>query len=631
MAKKSEPKDHFEIHDYTDEETKDTDDIEDDKKPIEEAKDINSDSPETAPAEDMSTADSTDTSDPAESAKADNGAAPKAGPHHKVWGWVKTHKKVAIPAAVLLVLAVLAAVPFTRYFFAGMVVRKDFTVAVIDSQTNKPVTSASVTLEGKKVLTNSKGEAKLHVNVGTARVVIAKTYYKGKSASVLVPFKQKQPYTMKFEATGRPVPVTVVNKISNKPLANVTISAEKAQAITDSRGEATLVVPADKITIKAKLSGSNYNAADVTLKVTASVDPANKFTITPAGKLYFLSNASGKLDVMKSDLDGQNRQLVLAGTGKEDKPNTVLLASRDWKYIALLSKRDGGDSSKLFLIETATDKLTTMDEGDANFSPYGWSGSHFVYAVERTKVNLWQPKRQALKSYNASTGAIASIDQTTADGDSQFNYRAERIESVFILDKEVVYTKNWQYNGPFAPDGRQTTFNSSQADGSQRKVVKGYPLSTQYYLYLSVSPGDFNEIYIRYSPNESVAKYDSYENGKLTASDLTDEQFTNNDYHNFIVSPSGNKTFWTEFRDGKNVFFVGDGSGKNGKQLPGSSDDYAAYGWYSDDYLLVTKKSSEMYIMPVDGLPGGVQLAPKVSDYYKPNYLLRGYGYGYGG
>ena len=38
-----------------------------------------------------------------------------------------------------------------------------------------------------------------------------------------------------------------------------------------------------------------------------------------------------------------------------------------------------------------------------------------------------------------------------------------------------------------------------------------------------------------------------------------------------------------------------------------------------------------MYIMPVDGLKGGVEASLKVSDYFKPNYSNAGYGYGYGG
>jgi hypothetical protein len=640
MAKKSEPKDHFEIHDYTDEEEKKaTSGLDEDKKSSDTSEDVAADAPEpeheTAEEEPEAEAEAASSDAPAEpDAPVKTGSEmPKAGPHHRLWGWVKTHKKVTIPAAVLVALAILAAVPFTRYFFAGMVVRKDFTVVVVDSQTNKPVTSASVTLEGQKVATDKQGKAKLHVNVGKAELAISKKYYKDTTTSVLVAFTQKQPYSVKFEATGRPVPITVINKISGKPVADVTVSAENTKVITDTKGEAILVVPADKPTIKATLSGKNYNNADVTLKVTSVVDPANKFSVTPSGKLYFLSNASGTLDVVKSDLDGQNRKLVLAGTGKEDKGNTVLLASRDWKYVALLSKRDGGENAKLFLIETAADKLTTMDEGDASFNPYGWSGSRFIYVVNRTKVNIWQPKHQALKSYDASSGTIVSLDQTTAEGSDYNNYRGETLSDVYILDKEIVYVKSWQLNGSsYNMDGKQATFNSIQADGSQRKSIKGYPPTNNRYFNFSTLPGDFNEIYIRYYSDDGIkSKYDSYENGKLTASDLTDQQIDNNDYHTFIVSPSGDKTFWTEFRDGKNVFFVGDGSGKNGKQLPGTSDDYAAYGWYSDDYLLVTKKSSEMYIMPVDGLPGGITTALKVSDYYKPNYLLRGYGYGYGG
>jgi hypothetical protein len=556
-------------------------------------------------------------------------AGRKPGLHHSAWGWLLAHKKISIPAAVVLLLVVLAAVPFTRYLFAGMVVRSDFTVHVTDSQTGKPVSSANVTVEGKKVVTDGQGNVKVRANVGNAQLNIDKKYYKPKSVGVLIPFKQKQPYEVKVEATGRPVPITVVNKISGKAVAGITVAAGDTQVITDTKGEAVLVVPADKTTLKATLTGNGYNKAEATLKVTASVDPANKFGVTPSGKLYFLSNASGQLDVMKSDLDGLNRQLVLAGTGKEDKLNTVLLASRDWKYVALLSKRDGGDNAKLFLIETDTDKLTTMDEGDAAFSPYGWSGSRFIYKVTRNNVQSWQPKHEALKNYEAASKAIAVLDQTNAEGD-QFSARYEQFGDVFIFDKEIVYAKNWSSNNGTA-GGKQATFNSIQSDGSQHKAVKTYQAMNNYYNSIETRVGDLNELYIKYpTDDQGHAKVDQYEDGKLTASDWTSDQFYQQQYNTYIVSPSGDKTFWTEFRDGKNIFFVGDNKGQNGKQLNGSSDEFAAYGWFTDDYLLLTKKSSEMYILPVDG-GNGIPGAFKVGDYFKPNYLLRGYGYGYGG
>jgi hypothetical protein len=78
-----------------------------------------------------------------------------------------------------------------------------------------------------------------------------------------------------------------------------------------------------------------------------------------------------------------------------------LLASRDWKYLALLSKRDGGENAKLFLINTSNDSVATMDEGDATFLLSGWSEHRFVYRVIRNKLADWTPKKQALKSFDA--------------------------------------------------------------------------------------------------------------------------------------------------------------------------------------------------------------------------------------
>lgn len=38
-----------------------------------------------------------------------------------------------------------------------------------------------------------------------------------------------------------------------------------------------------------------------------------------------------------------------------------------------------------------------------------------------------------------------------------------------------------------------------------------------------------------------------------------------------------------------------------------------------------------MRILPASDLEGDLNAALKVTDYYKPNYYLRGFGYGYGG
>jgi hypothetical protein len=106
---------------------------------------------------------------------------------------------------------------------------------------------------------------------------------------------------------------------------------------------------------------------------------------------------------------------------------------------------------------------------------------------------------------------------------------------------------------------------------------------------------------------------------------LSQDQFWSTPYPTYLLSPSSNQTFWTDQRDGKNTLFVGDNDAKNQKTIA-SLSGYNIYGWFTDNYLLVSKSSSELYVMPV---AGGTPL--KITDYYKPAINYQGYGGGYGG
>jgi Tol biopolymer transport system component len=573
--------------------------------------------------------DSTKEADkPAEVAETNKGSAKKHEWFNKWWNWAKTHKLISIPVAIILTMGLITAlIPQVRYSVLGLFFEQSFPVVVVDAETGKPVSSATVSLGGKTATTDSEGRASVKTSVGYADLVVSKKYYHSFSKEVVVPLAKPDPLKVSLKADGRAVPVTVLNKISKEPAENVTITYEGTEAKTDSDGKATVVVPADKKDVKIMLGGDGFVTSEATLTVTSDEVEANIFQVSPSGKIYFLSNASGKIDLVKSNLDGSDRQTVLAGTGKEDRFGTVLLASRDWKYIALLSKRDGGEYAKLFLIDTTNnDSLTTMDEGQAYFTPYGWSNDRFIYKVNRQNIAEWQPKRQALKSYNAPGKKITTLDETDGSGNAA-KYAYEAFDNVYILDKEIVYSGNWNSGGYYYNPGDQgkATFNSVQADGSQKKVVKTFNDDP----YIETRTGDFGEIKILYVEG-GAAKVDVYHNGKVSVGASKSEEFYDESYPTFIVSPTGKKTLWSDYRDGKYVFFVGDSNGENGKQI-GSSPDFTVYGWYSDDYILLTKKGSELHIMPADGLEGGVEASLKATDYYKPNYYREGFGYGYGG
>jgi archaellum component FlaG (FlaF/FlaG flagellin family) len=293
---------------------------------------------------------------------------------HAYWA----RKKWTIPVSVVALLVLLLGVPFTRYPILGLALKKDVPVIVSDSVTGQPVTDASVSVGGLKTKTDNKGHAVVHLKVGKHLVSITKKYYKDYNREVFVGIMGQPEVRAGPVATGRQVPITVTDYITGKPLENAVIAASGSSAKTDKQGKATLVLSAKGTTAKATIKLTGYNDNSVSVLITARAITTNQFKLTPAGKLYFLSNLSGKIDVVKTDLDGKNRKTVLAGTGSEDTFSTSLLASRDWKYLALLSKRDGKQG--VYLINTTNDQTTNIDGGsDAeSITLVSWSNITYV-------------------------------------------------------------------------------------------------------------------------------------------------------------------------------------------------------------------------------------------------------------
>lgn len=542
-----------------------------------------------------------------------------------------SRKKIAliVSGVVVLVVGILFAVPATRYAMLGAFIKRNVTVTLLDSKTSKPVSSVAVAMAGQSATTDAKGVATLtSVPVGSKKLTTHKKYYKDLSVDEMVGVTGNTPsFSLNIEATGRQVPVKVINKISQQPVEGADLTADGTSSKTGKNGEAVIVLPADKSDIDATVSLGGYNNALVKITITEQKDDKNTFAVVPSGKLYFLSKRSGAIDVMKSDLDGANAQTVVKGTGKEDDGGTVLLASRDWKYLALLAKRDS-DRPKLYLVDTATSKLSTIDEGDVAFTAVGWYNNYFVFNVSRDKLQAYQSKQYALKSYDAKTGQLNTLDETVAAGSSATVYAYEVLSNVYILNNELVYVKDWQFgsstSGDTSPNGKYMTLNSVRPDGSEKKVLKSFfeDNDTGINSVVEAKPQSLSFYLIE----KGKQMFWEYEDGKMSqTTDYKAEDFFK-PYPTYLVSPSGNATFWYESRDGKHTLLVGDGNGNNGKEIATLSD-FVPYGWYGDDYLLVSKGGSELYIISRSN--SGTPL--KVTDYHKPQYSFYGYGYGYGG
>lgn len=525
-------------------------------------------------------------------------------------------------------LIILFALPVTRYKLLGLVVKKSITISVVDSKTATPVSNAQISLGGTKTKTDPDGTATLKASVGKKKLEITKQYYTSYSTLLFVGFKTGRATSVHLAATGRRVPITIINTITGKPLANAEIRALNTTAKTNAQGKATIVLPAKTATDAATITLSGYNTTKTNIQVTDAVVSANTFALTPAGHLYFLSNLNGSIDVVKTNLDGSSRKTILAGTGHEDPGDTSLLASRDWRYLVLKSQRDGTRAA-LYLIDTSDDKLTAFDNSNASFNIIGWYGHDFLYQLQSNTTPQSQAGHEVIKSYDADHSQLSQLDQTQVEG-SATSYAYQDFYNFYIVNNALVYNTQWYTydaaGGSYDISSKSDTIRAVQPGGQNKKDYQSFPAAGLSYIQATLySP---QAIYYAVASNDKTTYYE-FENQTVSSASTLSQSDFNKTYPTYLLSPSGNQTFWTEPRDGKNTLFSGDVNAHGAKQIATLSD-YAPYGWYSDNYLLVSKNSSELYVMPASGYTA--QKPPlKITDYYKPPRSLTGYGYGYGG
>jgi len=242
----------------------------------------------------------------------------------------------------------------------------------------------------------------------------------------------------------------------------------------------------------------------------------------------------------------------------------------------------------------------------------GWSGDNLIYTLSRTDLNPWQTGSGKLKAYNVSTGKLTMLDQTTGSGNVNSNVY-EYYNFVYLSAGNVIYGKGWTTQSQDDADftGKEETLSSISPSGQNHQVVASYDAATKTADYSPYLP---NSIYILASAQGSDDTYYDYQVGTPPQQiSLSLEEFYKN-YPIYYPSPDGKKTVWTEQRDGKNTLLVGDANGSNGK-VAASLSDYSAFGWYSSQYLLITKDNSELAII---GLTGGTP--QKITDYQANTY-----------
>lgn len=512
--------------------------------------------------------------------------------------WYGSRKKISIPLTLLALTLIIAAIPWARYKSAGAVYKKDFSLTFKDSKANAPVSGVTVTAGNMVGVSDAEGKVTFDsLSVGPHKIKASKKYYQDKELDVLVPiFGRSEAVNVSLVATGRQAKIVITNIISGKALGDVEIEVADSEALTDKNGGATVVLPAGSPSQKATLALDGYNPAEVEIKVDASKIVENKFTLTPKGSIYFMSKRTGKLDVMKVNLDGTEAKVAVAGTGAEKDDSTKLIQSPDGKYAALVTRRNSIDPSpQLYVISASDDKLLMADSGNANFTLLGWAGDRLVYIASHNDLTEAQAGKYKLKSYDASSGKITSLAQSD-ESDLALGV-SHKFDFVRLSGGTVVFARTW-YGAEPSLAGKVDSLHSISVNGQNHRQVITSDAAAIYTSYSQRSPVAF---YIRQRAVASgqEAFQDFTVGGTAKQANISPTQMYEKDY-GYFFSPSGRQTVWSEERDGQMAFLVGDATGSGAKVIA-TLDEYIAESWFSEDYLLLSKKSSELYIMAARG------------------------------
>lgn len=535
------------------------------------------------------------------------------------------HGKIWFVCLLLVILSI-GAIPYSRYRVLGLVVKETVSVHIVDSTLHTPVSNAMVSLGGIASKTNMSGNAIMKVPLGHYQLTVTKLYFKSDSESVFVGLKH-QYVAIQLAATGRPVPISVENSFTGKPLANAEVSILNTTAKTNQSGMANIVLPSSTKTATATVTLNGYIQKQAVIEITGITTAVNTIKITPAGAIFFLSNQSGTIDVVKTNLDGTDRQTILAGTGNEDSNTTSLLASQDWRFLILKAQRAGTQPS-LYLIDTSTNKLTEFDDSASSYTLVGWYGHTFVYSEIFSSVPKWQSGYEELRSYNADTGQSSLLDQNQSIGIAT-GYGYQGFYDVNIIGGLLVYDTQWS---TFTSTG--TAYNLGNVTDTIRSVHLNGDNKKDYISALATKVSSIQAVhnapetvnFAFFSSSTGAPTYYEYQNQSVsTPTNLTPASFTQT-YPSYLVSPSNNQTFWSVPENGKNGLYIGDDNGQNQKQEAQQSD-YLPYGWYGDSYLILSKNNNQLAILPV-----GTALQPlPITTYYQTPQLYTGAQYSYGG
>ncbi len=455
-------------------------------------------------------------------------------------------------------------------------VRSSASVIVLDDTTQLPLKNVNVSLDGHTSLTGKDGVATFKdLKLGDYSLTIKRIAFAPYKQHITIGWGSNPLGSFKLKATGTQYTLLVSDYISGKGVVGAEATSDQTNALSDKNGKIILTVDStDVTTLNVTVSAAGYRSQAVVLDASSAVSAT--LVLVPSVKEVYVSKQSGRYDVYSSDVDGQNKKLVLAGSGNENS-NISLVVSPDGKRAALVSTRDnikdadGYTLQTLTIIDLAQGTSVTVDHSE-QLQLVDWIGNRLIYRMTLAGASASDPQRNRLISYSYDSNARVQL--ATAN---QFN--------------AVVSSHGYVYYTVSGTDPQATLgLFRVKADGSDRKRLSQDEIWT-------IIRTSYNVLALQ-TPNG----WQTYEmaNDKFSSSD----QPSNLASRTFIDDTQAKRSLWVDTRDGRGVLLVHAIAANSDKLLQTQDGITTPMRWADDNvviYRVVTNGETADYAISPDG------------------------------
>lgn len=318
--------------------------------------------------------------------------------------WDKRVLRFITFGILLILIGLLVFVPTVRNtVFNTLGVRTSVSVTAIDKSTTLPLKNVVLSADNVTTKTNNDGYAKLQgVKLGDQQVKLHKAGFADFKKTIKLGMRTTDLGDIELKAVGTQYTFVLSDFFSGKSIKDVGVASGEATTTSDKTGTALLTVaPSDdeKVAVVIKKQGYRTEKFDFAAEATQPT----KLKLVPSQKEVFISKESGKYDLYKMDLDGQNKKVLLAGTGLETAAVNVIVDPAG-KRAALVSTRDDKRNKDGYLLSALT--IVDIDSGESEVIEHaeqimllGWSGTTLVYQQTVAGASAANASRNKITSY----------------------------------------------------------------------------------------------------------------------------------------------------------------------------------------------------------------------------------------